>query len=560
MSIKVCYPLLLISQLLFSQGGTWTWMHGDTVFNSAGSYGTKGVASATNSPPGLYEACEWVDRDGNFWLFGGIGINGFSMIEHNALWKFDPLTNMWTWVNGNSIPGVGGTYGTKGVAAATNQPGARGWGAMTWSDTINNILWMFGGYGHDKWGWNLPLNDLWKYDIATNEWTWMSGSDVGGTLGVWGPKGISAPGNSPPSKTENNATWVDSVGNLWLFGGISGNIVTNDMWKYDISTNEWTWINGQDVNTITAPIAPNYGIKGVEAPSNDPGSRYAYSKFTDGNYFYLFGAGKTSALDSVLNDLWRYNTTTNRWTWISGTKLVNDDGNTGNLCNSDTVFLPSAKFEQRASWSDNPCGLWIFGGYTNNGNEGYNDLWYYNLDNGAWTLVSGTSLSNPVGVFGTKGVGAITNVPGARGGALPFKAKDGSMWLFGGADFSAGLNYNNDLWKFELDTACISLCNKNKTVTTEEPQELLIPNVFSPNNDGVNDFYTLTTVGYSNFNLKIFNRWGVLVFESVDTTKHWDGKINGTEASDGTYYYILSVTDNSKNENKSYKGFLTLLR
>lgn len=91
--------------------------------------------------------------------------------------------------------------------------------------------------------------------------------------------------------------------------------------------------------------------------------------------------------------------------------------------------------------------------------------------------------------------------------------------------------------------------------------ELFIPNVFSPNGDEYNDFFKVISSGYTNYHLTIFNRWGEKVFDNTNPSILWNGKINGngSDASDGTYYYILNVNDpNGKSITK--KGSLTLIR
>lgn len=89
---------------------------------------------------------------------------------------------------------------------------------------------------------------------------------------------------------------------------------------------------------------------------------------------------------------------------------------------------------------------------------------------------------------------------------------------------------------------------------------LEMPNVFTPNNDHANDYYIpKNAIGISNANLSIFNRWGMLLFQTTDMAKGWDGKINGSESPTGTYYWMLSYTT-IKNENKTLNGFLTLTR
>ena len=84
----------------------------------------------------------WTDAGGNLWLFGGNGSPRTPEGLLNDLWKWDG-TN-WTWVSGSSAAGQYGTYGTKGVAAPGNVPGARE-GSVSWTDASGN-LWLFGGH------------------------------------------------------------------------------------------------------------------------------------------------------------------------------------------------------------------------------------------------------------------------------------------------------------------------------------------------------------------------------------------------------------------------------
>lgn len=136
--------------------GQWIWMHGSNTANAGGVYGTQGVAAPGNTPPAMYETTELVDLQGNFWLFGGLD-NAFQ--EHAALWKFDPTTNMWTWMKGPNTVGVAGVYGVQGVPAPGNYPGSRAWGVLSWTDAAGN-LYIFGGYGYDAFGTLGALSDL----------------------------------------------------------------------------------------------------------------------------------------------------------------------------------------------------------------------------------------------------------------------------------------------------------------------------------------------------------------------------------------------------------------
>jgi gliding motility-associated-like protein len=72
-----------------------------------------------------------------------------------------------------------------------------------------------------------------------------------------------------------------------------------------------------------------------------------------------------------------------------------------------------------------------------------------------------------------------------------------------------------------------------------------LPNVFTPNNDTYNDLFT-PYPGYTSvdrIDIQIFNRWGVLVFESFDPAINWDGKdkTSKMECASGVYFYICDV-------------------
>jgi hypothetical protein len=111
--LLLLYSTFIIHHSTFSQTpGEWAWIHGSNTFSSVGNFGTLGVPSPTNEPPAFYEPAEWTDRNGNLWLFSGVNpANQFN----NDLWKYDPLTNQWTWMNGNGVVNDLGSYGIKGI-------------------------------------------------------------------------------------------------------------------------------------------------------------------------------------------------------------------------------------------------------------------------------------------------------------------------------------------------------------------------------------------------------------------------------------------------------------
>ena len=129
--MKKCISKLILStifsiifQTSFGQSGSWVWLKGDNVGNPLGNNGTMGVASPNNEPSGRYQSAYWLDLQGNFWVFGGVGGN-------DELWKYSPITNNWTWIRGNS---GSGTYGTMGIPSVLNNPPNLGYGSNCWTD------------------------------------------------------------------------------------------------------------------------------------------------------------------------------------------------------------------------------------------------------------------------------------------------------------------------------------------------------------------------------------------------------------------------------------------
>jgi gliding motility-associated-like protein len=87
-----------------------------------------------------------------------------------------------------------------------------------------------------------------------------------------------------------------------------------------------------------------------------------------------------------------------------------------------------------------------------------------------------------------------------------------------------------------------------------------IPNVFTPNGDGTNDYFIITATGLRDFHCEIYDRWGVLIAEWNDAAGGWDGHTtSGMEATDGVYYYIMRLTDYSDKVTEE-KGFVHLIR
>ena len=170
--------------------------------NQAGTYGTKGFPRTYTEPGARNGGTCWIDKNGNFWLFGGYGCSTNNAKGYlNDLWRYNPDTNMWTWVSGTQYINQAGIYGIKGTPNAANTPGGRSRGGW-WIDNDGNF-WIFGGFGFDATA-SLEtlgeLNDLWRYDSVTNRWTWTSGSNRIKQAGTYGTKGTPDARNVPGAR------------------------------------------------------------------------------------------------------------------------------------------------------------------------------------------------------------------------------------------------------------------------------------------------------------------------------------------------------------------------
>jgi hypothetical protein len=432
--------------LSFSQSGEWSWMSGDTISQNEGVYGQQGVPSIFNHPPSLYEGCEWTDNSGNFWYYGGIHSDSVgTILALGDMWKFNPTTLEWTWMSGPGIPSQPPVYGTLRVPLASNYPGTRCFGPIGITDK-NGIFWMYGGYdffsgqffsdlwsydpSSNEWTWMsgqttnayqgtfgimgvpsplnfpnakqecnagwadslnniwifgglIPLgngNDLWRFDVATYEWTWMKGDSTNG-VGIYGVRGVPDPANTPGSRSVYSK-WTDSDHNFWLFAGVGNAGAYNDLWRYEVGTNQWTWMHGSNG-------AGGNGFSGslcTPGPLYVPGfrneNRAAWKDRCDNMYMYG-GFGQA--------DLWVYNRFTNEWSRLFLSTIVPSFGTKGV---SSSTNKPGDKGGSSA-WIDNNQNLWLFGGIT--GGLGYmGDMWRYVPDT---ACIAGCAVSLPTAIF-----------------------------------------------------------------------------------------------------------------------------------------------------------------
>lgn len=360
---------------------------------------------------------------------------------------------VWTWMKGANIPNVNGTYGLQGISNNGNNPPAR-YQASYWTDLDGNF-WLFGGTMKVGSSFDF-LNDLWVYNIGTNQWTWVNGPQYQNDKnGNYGPLGVPGTNFYPSARGNGSISWTDNNGNLWLYGGAGIDASNNqgalsDLWKFDVITKEWTWVKGS--NNIGA--TPNYGVLGVATASNSPGARLGgKNAWVDlNNDLWLFGGNTTTSGALFYNDLWKFNITSNMWTWVNGNNAPNPGFNYGALGVESPTNQPPPRWSA-SRWKGVDNKFYLFGGHSvfNPSANILNDLWQYNPLTNNWTWISGNNNSNQLGNYsgGTCNPDKL-KFPSARYENHTAQTIGCSeiFWSFGGRAING--DALNDLWLYNL--------------------------------------------------------------------------------------------------------------
>jgi gliding motility-associated-like protein len=258
---------------------------------------------------------------------------------------------------------------------------------------------------------------------------------------------------------------------------------------------------------------------------------------------------------------------------------INTSGCAAPLCVSfiDSSITTSGKIEQ---WK------WNFGG-----SEGVSDLQHpkhcYN-NSGKYTIT--LTVTNSFGCTSSNSKGNFINVyptPIANFTMPEFSSIltpdvafsntsiGGVTWNWDFGDAASGSKntstrmHPNHIYS-EIGYYCIQLIATNshncidttsKCLTIEPNSSLYIPNAFTPNGDGRNDTFFAKGENISDFEMRIFDRWGNLIFYSDNMNKHWDGRVkpDGLIAEQDVYVYDVSAKD-FKQKKLHYIGTVTLVK
>ncbi len=160
----------------------------------------------------------------------------------------------------------------------------------------------------------------------------------------------------------------------------------------------------------------------------------------------------------------------------------------------------------------------------------------------AFTILNTESVSGNVVGNDTPNNGSVTVISGPTNGT-------GTIDEFGNISYTPNEGFvGNDQFVYELcNTVCPDAPCDQATVNitvNQDPANLdcMVPDVISPNGDGLNDMLVIECSDFKNVSLKIFNRWGDLVFESDNYNNNWGGTHDGADLPPGPYYYIFEET------------------
>ncbi|MBX7203225.1 MAG: gliding motility-associated C-terminal domain-containing protein [Bacteroidia bacterium] len=176
------------------------------------------------------------------------------------------------------------------------------------------------------------------------------------------------------------------------------------------------------------------------------------------------------------------------------------------------------------------------------------------------TTWQGSYTQNPFPVSVTLGS------PGASGnthGSGTIQVLDSSHLVssFGGIQFRKATCDQIDSMHVNLDSLNIG-CIKCKEITDPKPEktdEVNLPNVFTPNNDGINDvFLPEIKASIKQSELTVYNRWGNLIFKTNQINEGWNGHKENENYANGVYFWVLKYTTDDSKEH-ILKGNITLL-
>lgn len=348
---------------------------------------------------------------------------------------------------------------------------------------------------------------------------------------------------------------------LWSNGSTSSTITVNKVGVYIVTVSYELGCTVIDTIEIGCAIYPNYQVTLPHCYGDSNGTIQVIIPASTYTYTYLWANGQTTSLlqnvasgnHSLLisvDTLCFLNDTV----WLDQPPPVLIPLDDTSYCEQDSVFLNPGNQFFNYNWSDGYTGKsrWI--------NAVGQIILSVQDTAGCWSEPDTINITEDPKFSFT--LGADTSLCfGESKMLIPDLIFDNYFWSNGAISpsitaYSIGvywLDVNQKACKYR-DSLVLKLCDS----------KLDFPNVFTPNGDGVNDFFEPNEIkNISKFELKVYNRWGTLLLKTTDTQMRWDGTINGSLAAEGVYFWVLDYAEFDGFENgatKTQQGNVTLLR
>jgi len=230
-------------------------------------------------------------------------------------------------------------------------------------------------------------------------------------------------------------------------------------------------------------------------------------------------------------------------------------GNDTTICEGFSVPLNAYNPASTYNWSTGASDSII--------QASVNGLYWVTVDNGGCTASDSlnlTVLTNPPVQLGPDSV-FCDNDPFP----LVLNAGPGSsyLWMPGGDTTQSMEVYDEETYTITVSHQ--NGCTTSASVTTVEecPASIFIPRAFTPNGDGRNENFSPSLDNVLAYEMKIYNRWGTLVFATSVQGTGWDGRYKHEESAEGVYVYVISydsITTSERVDKKTIRGYFVLIR
>ena len=358
------------------------------------------------------------------------------------------------------------------------------------------------------------------------------------------------------------------------------------------STGTYNWSNGGSASATTINVPGVYTATVTTSGCGSAISSYTVSSIatptvslsSSSNLICNGTTATLTAASNLSNEIWS-NGSINTNTIIvnsSGTYSVDVSNSCGTASASINIQSGSTPTLNLAASSLTLCPNETATLTVSGGTAPY--IWSNSSDTGSGVITNGGTVTvSNTNACGTGSASIIINVININAniianpisGVLPVVVSftnnssnsNSYVWNFGNGNYASTQNVSPQTYSIAGTytaylTASNGFCQDIDSVIiivlNEEPT-LIIPNVFTPNNDSVNDVFRIYGKNILDFSCDIFDRWGLRMFSWDNIKVGWDGTTNGREVPAGTYFYIINAKDIDKKEIKK-QGYFQLFK